>query len=136
MRRTQHGWAAVELTVAVTGLLLPCGVLALVLPTWAERASAARMAAREAARVEATAPSLSVGHSRARRAAAEVLANSGIDPATARVDLGESLTRGGTVIVRVTVPIPVARVPLVGLIGGGRYTATHAETVDSFRSFG
>ena len=135
MRRNQRGWAAVELTLAVTGLLLPCGVLALVLPTWAERATAARTAAREAARVEATASSLATGHARARRAATEVLANFGIDPATARVELDDSLTRGGTVTVRVTVPIPVARIPLVGPIGGGHYTATHAETVDSFRSF-
>ncbi len=131
---TEAGYAAVELTLAVGMLLIPVACLVLTLPTWVERQTVARTAAREAARQLATAPTWGAGVTQADRTVDEITVNNGLDRADVRSGYRGSLTRGGTVTVQVTIDIPTVNLPLFGPTGGFSYTATHNETVDTYRS--
>lgn len=132
--RGQGGFAGLELTLAVGFLLIPVACLVLTLPTWVERQTVARTAAREAARQLATAPSWSTGVAQADQAVAEIADNNGLNRNGVHAGYQGSLTRGSTVTVRVTVDIPAVNLPLFGATGGFAYTATHDETVDAYRS--
>jgi len=133
-RPTQAGYAAIELVLAVGMLLIPVACLVLTLPTWVERQTVARTAAREAARQLAGAPTWSAGMSQADRTVSEITDNNGLAPGDMRAGYQGSLARGSTVTARVTIDIPAVNLPLFGPTGGFSYTASHDELVDRYRS--
>lgn len=133
-KRTEAGYAAVELTLAIGMLLIPIACLVLTLPTWVERQTVARTASREAARQLAGAPTWGAGVTQADRTVDEITDNNGLNRADVRSGYQGSHTRGGTVTAQVTIDIPAVNLPLFGPTGGFSYTATHNETVDSYRS--
>ena len=78
-RRTDRdeGSAAIELPLAVGLLLIPVACLVLALPRWPESQTIATAAAKEAATLYATAPTLEEGVALAQAAVERAAANSG-----------------------------------------------------------
>ena len=110
-RRTEEGWVAVEMPVAICLLLIPIACLIAVLPTWLERQSIARTAARESARTIARSNDVESGRTAANRAVAEIAANNGLDPTQLRPTYTGNISRGGQITSDVTVDIPLVIVP-------------------------
>lgn len=132
--RRPDGYAAVELALGAALLLLPVTLLVVTLPGWFERQSAARVAAQQAARAVVLAADWDQGVADARALAAVVAANNGV--ALVRpVEVSGSLDRGATVVATATVEVPLVVIPVVGEVGGFRWSAQHRERVDDFRSF-
>lgn len=133
-RRREAGGVPVEFALGVGVLVLPVALLVLTLPTWVERQSAARLAAREAARTVVVADSLAAGIAAGHDAAARVATNHGIDPADLPVTFAGSLARGGTVTATVDARFPATAFPGLGAAGAFSVTITHTEHVDAYRS--
>jgi Flp pilus assembly protein TadG len=133
-RRNDDGWVAVEMPAAICLLLIPTVCLVAALPTWMERQTLARTAAREAARTIATSTSTGNGQVTADRTVAEIAENSGVGARHLRPRYEGALQRGGTITASVSVDIPAVVVPLIGSVGGFTYTARHTENVDRYRS--
>lgn len=137
--RSQDGSTAVEFVAGVGVLLLPVVLLVASLPGWAEYASAARVAAQEAARI------LAVEGPEAASAADAVARQVGQNhrASVEITEVGWELRRAGVdtppqeyVVVTVDVEMPALPLPFVEGFGGFRYTATHAEALDVYRSRG
>jgi hypothetical protein len=115
-------------------------MLVAVLPGWAERTAMARVAAQQAARVAALSPDPAAGHAAGLAAAAQVAANHGVPSkdlvATITVPVDElgDPRRGGEVAVTVRVAIPVPDVPFTPPDLHWRWTVTHSERIDDYRS--
>jgi Flp pilus assembly protein TadG len=131
----ESGAVAVEFALGVGLLLLPVAILVLVLPTWVEHQSMARVAAQEAARTVALAGDHTAGVEAGTAAARAVAANHGLADSLAEIGFEGHLERGGTITASVTVTIPVVDLPLVGQSGGFNVTVRHREPVDQYRSF-
>lgn len=129
------GSVAVELAMGVGVLLLPVAVLVLLLPTWVERQSMARLAAQEAARAVVLADSDASARTAAEEAARTIAANHGLGQDLRTVEVSGGLVRGGTVTATVRVRVPLTALPFAGDVGGFTVTARHREPVDRYRSF-
>lgn len=135
-RERERGSAApLELILGAGLLLLPVAAALAVLPTWAERQSAARLAAQEAARTIATAATWQAGVAAADVIAAQVIANHGMDPADLHIDYAGSLSRVGRVTATATITIPAIVLPGLGQVAAASWTVVHREPVDVYRSF-
>jgi Flp pilus assembly protein TadG len=133
-RRGERGSAPIEFALAVGLLLLPIAALVSVFPTWVERQSMARVAAREAARAVVLADSWDTGVLTAMERSDRVAANHGVAPADLHVVVDGALTRGASVTATASVEIPISIVPGFGSTGGFTWTVTHTERVDDYRS--
>lgn len=139
-RAGERGGVPVEWALGVALLLLPVVMLVAVMPTWAERQSMARLAAREAARLAALADDPASGEAAGSALALEIAANHGVTAAEAGVsvhvpvDAAGAPSRGGVVTARVEVAVPLVTVPGFGAVGGWRIVATHHEPLDRYRS--
>lgn len=130
-----RGSAPLELVLAVGLLLVPLACLVLVLPTWVERQSMARLAAREAARTVALAASWDAGAQAAADAARRIAGAHGVTPEEIDVALGGNLEPGASVVATVTVTMPAVVVPGVASLGAWSWSTAHAEPVDTYRSW-
>lgn len=133
-RPGEVGGIPIEFVLGVAVLLLPAVLLVVSLPTWVERQSAGRVAAREAARTVVVADTLSAGVAAGEQAAAEVAANHAIPPDDVDITLTGRLDRQGAVTATVTLRVPGIAVPGMGGTGGFTWTTTHTERVDRYRS--
>jgi hypothetical protein len=136
-----QGSVPVEFAAGVALLVLPVALLVATLPQWVEHQSAARLAAREAARAVAVAEDPVAAQATAEALAFEVLANHGITgDAVQRVDVtvpvgpDGRVARGGDAVAHVRVVVPVTVTPLTGTIGGFAWSASHREPIDPYRS--
>jgi hypothetical protein len=105
----------------------------LVLPTWAERSSDARDAARNAARSLVTANSWVAGVAAADQTVREIATNNGLSLSDISASYAGSLTPGAAVTVTVTVTIPLTVFPGIGTFGTTHFTASSTEQVDLYR---
>lgn len=126
--------SAAEFAVTVGFWLLPLAVLVMLLPTWVERQSLARLAAQEAARELAAADSWAAGETTARAVVAEIAANHDVDPADVTLTPGGTLARGATVTADITIRIPAIALPILPTGPDFTYTVQHAEAVSPYRS--
>lgn len=134
-RRDESGSAVLELVLGLCLLVLPAAMLAGALPTWVERESAARLAAREAARTYVLAATPGDAERAATAALHEVVRNHRFDPGQFRLRLDGALSRGAQVTAEVTTRAPLLWVPGMGRFGGFTLTARHTERVDDYRSW-
>jgi hypothetical protein len=147
----EAGHAAVELALAVGLLLLPVAILVLSFPTWIERQSMARSAAREVARIVVLSPDPVQGAATAAHRLADIAHNHGVDPAGvtlcyavhAVTEAAPStctglvrVARGEAVTAYVTVPLPALEFPGLPIrLTERSFTVTHTERVDLYRSW-
>lgn len=134
----KDGRALLEVIVVGLLLLIPL-VWTLTVLSDLHRASLAAAAAVNAAATDAArAPGREAAARAVETGTAGALRDHGIDPRTADVTFRSSRwTRGGEVLVRVGVPVPVARAPFLGAVTGGPslwMRATGARRIDPFRS--
>ena len=135
-RARDRGFVAIELAAGVALLVFPVAMLVASLPGWFDRQSLARQAARDAAR--AVVLDGACRGDVAEGAAVRIVRGGGVDPGDVRVALdcpaGSELARDSTVTARVTIDMPAVTVPLIGTVGGWRWTTGHAEPVDPYGS--
>ena len=122
--------------LAVCLLVVPVLILVVTIPTWIERQSDATAAARNAARILATADTWDQGVTDANQTVAEIAANNGLDPAQVTTNYTGSLQPGSTVTAAVTVVIPATVFPGAGTFGERHWTATVTDRVDDYRNPG
>lgn len=150
--RGAAGYVTLELVLGVGLLLLPTAILVLSFPTWVERQSLARVAAREAARTAVLAVDARQGLVEAEWVVATTARNHGVPAGQVSVcfavhELGRpspldctgltALRRGQAVTAYVTVRLPALAFPGLGAaLDAIPHTARHTERVDLFRSFG
>jgi hypothetical protein len=133
MRRSEHGFVAVEWVAAVGLLLLPIIMLVATLPVWAERRNAATVSAREAARLLVRQwPDRDPDA--AARVAREVAADHGVDAEDVQVRVdGGGVDRGA--YVRVVVEVTMPAIAVLGMRAGSwDYTAVEVRRIDDYRS--
>lgn len=129
--RHGHGFVATEFVLGSVALLLPAVLLVGSIPTWMDRRVAAEVAARDAARIAATAWPAPSGVGVAAvvaRAASDHHLPSGALRAVVTPQPG----RGGRVVVVVTATMPGVRIPALGRIGGWHWSAVASERVSRF----
>jgi hypothetical protein len=137
----ERGNVAIEWVAGVGLLVLPIAMMVAVFPTWSERTSMARVAARESARVGALADTPGDGMAAGQAMAYQVAANHGVSVGDMSVtvlvpaDAQGDPDRHGVVTATVTVKIPVTALPWFGTAGGFSWTVTHQEHIDRYRSF-
>lgn len=131
----EAGGIPIEFALGIGVLVLPVALLVVLLPTWVERQSAARLAAREAARAVVLADAMDAGVAAGEDAVARIAANHGIDPDDFAVTFAGSLARGDTVTATLAARFPATVFPGVGEAAGFTWTVTHTEHVDRYRSF-
>jgi hypothetical protein len=128
------GFAAVELVAGVALLLVPVATIALTLPVWSERQTAARAIAREVARRAAGEGVCDAAA--ASELAATMASNLGIPHASTRVALGcaagRVLAPGSPLEVAVTVAMPALHLVGMGEVGEWTWTARHRQPVDAY----
>jgi hypothetical protein len=129
----ERGYVTLELVLGLAFLVLPVAMLVLALPTWFARQDLARLAAQQAARTAVVHRSGEAGLAAAREIAAGGGLGSGTDLEVAFAP-SSSLVRGGVVVARATVRMPLALVPGLGEIGSFSWTATFAERADPYGS--
>src|SRR5690606_22544854 len=126
-RPGEDGSASLEFVTVGLLLLVPLVYLALALASIQGGALAVEGAARQAARVFVEAPDEATARSRATAAVAVALADFGLPPQTARLDVGcrpdagGCLRRGGVVTVTVGALVPL---PLLPDVAGLRSSAS------------
>ena len=133
-RRSEHGFAAVELVAGIALLVLPVVTVVVTVPTWSERQSAARAIAREVARravlhgVCDQSEAADLGRTMAR--------NLGVAATTVAVglgcDAGAVLAPGSDLVVAVTVQMPAVHFAAIGDVGAWSWTARHRMPVDAY----
>jgi hypothetical protein len=134
----------VELALGVALLLLPVALGVLAFGPWIERRVVAEAAAAEAARTAV----VSLDLSRGGQVVSDIGSNHHFSPDTVRLGWcgsepgpaaesvsGCSLARGSQVVAEVRIWTPLVATPW-GSIGGVWVIASHAETIDAYRSFG
>jgi hypothetical protein len=133
-RRDDRGSAAgVELSFGFLWIVATA-VVVLTLSSWAERHSAARAAADEAARAMVTAESWEAGVARAQEIVDEIEVTYGLDPGDLSLQLTGSLKRDEVVTAHVTMTVDAVSLPMGLEVGALSYTASHSEPVDRYRS--
>ena len=141
---SEKGTASLELALGVAVLVIPALVAVVSFGPWLEARAFARAAAAEGARVAV----LASGDPALEGAAvvSEMARQRGFENGDVRVGLcgappvmpGSSrgtcvLIRGGEVVVTVIIEVPLISTPW-GDVGGVDIRATHAESVDAYRS--
>jgi hypothetical protein len=120
------------------GLLLFIAGTLLVANAWGvvDTKAALALAARQAARTYAEAPTAAVAASSAQQAAAQALAAYGRDPARAVVRLESGrFGRCERITISVTYPAPLLVLPWLGRVGRAESVrAVHSELVDPYRT--
>lgn len=130
----EDGSVAIELALGVGLLLLPVALLVLLLPTWLERQSMARVAAQEAARTAVVVADDSTAAVAARAVVADVARNHGVDPGDVSVRFSGGLQRGQTLTAEVSVRIPATVFPGLTEVAAFTWRTSHSEHVDRYRS--
>lgn len=136
----EEGFVTAEWMAGIAVLVLPILVIITVLPAWAARHEAAAAAAREGARVAATAATHAQAVAGAQQVVAAALAArglpvDGIDVLVhADQDPDGSLARQGSVTVTVRLPSPFLAVPMIGRVDGPVLTGSHTRHLDPLRS--
>lgn len=133
-RDRERGAVPIELALGAGMLVLPVALMVLTFPTWAERQSMARLAAREAARTVVLAETLAHGTAAGEAVARQVAANHGLPPGDLAVSFSGDLRRGGAVTATVAVRVPAVTIPGFAHVGAFTWTTTHTESVDQYRS--
>jgi N-acyl-D-aspartate/D-glutamate deacylase len=135
--RDEEGGALLEVIAIGLLLLIPL-VWTLTVLSDLHRASLGAAAAVNAAATDAArAPSREAAARAVETGTAGALRDHGIDPRTADVTFRSSRwSRGGEFLVRVAVPVSVARAPFLGSVAGPSLwmRATGARRIDPFRS--
>ena len=133
---SDRGSAPLELALGAVVILIPVVLVVLALAPWLERQLAARVLAREAARVMVLADTYEGGAEQAAALIDEVAGNYGIAAEDLSLRLEGDLARGGAITSLVTVRIPVLGVPGVGAVAGPTWwwSTRHSEQVDLYRS--
>ncbi len=149
--RHDAGHVALEVLLAIGVVLLPVALLVLTLPTWVERTSVGRVAAREAARAVVTAEDPSSAFADADRLVRQIGANHGL-PSDA-VSVCFSVHHAGVapprvcggprppgrtdaVTAHVEVHIPAAALPGLPVeVPAAQRRFVHSERVDAYRSW-
>ncbi len=133
-QRNTEGFMLIEFLAGMGFLLLPLAILVMVFPTWAERQSMGRVAAREAARTYV----LTGDQARAQAVVDGIAADYGMKPGQYQLtfpDLAPQLARGQTVTAQVNVNVPVTNIPVWNLdTDAFTLTSRHREVVDQYRS--
>lgn len=129
------GSSPVELALGVALIIVPVALLVILLPTWFERQSMARSAAREAALIMSRAADFESGRRDAEVRIQEVAQNHEIDPADVRLDVVSDgdpgrLERGEYVRTTVAVGMPLVIFPWFGPLGGFDWEASSIARVD------
>ena len=135
--RQESGQSLMEAILVSLLLLVPVlwaiGILADLHRTALATTSAARESGFEAAR----STSATEAEVAASQAIAAAMRDHGLEPSQADVALTlNELARGASVEVRISYPVPVTQVPLLGRIAGPSISvdATHSAIVDPYRS--
>jgi len=133
---SDRGSAPLELALGAVVILVPVVLVVLSLAPWLERQLAARVLAREAARVMVLADTYEEGAERAAALVDEVATNYGIATDDLSLRLEGDLVRGGAITSFVTVRVPVLGVPGIGSVVGPvwQWSTRHVEQVDLYRS--
>jgi hypothetical protein len=134
-RHCDGGFVALEAVLAITLLLVPVALAALTFPTWSERQGVAANAAAQAARAAALANTWPAARQAADDAAAQAARNAGLPDDAVTIELTGQLRRGGTITAHSRITMPAVAVPLLGTIGNWRWSTSHSERVDDYRSF-
>ncbi|MBA2731093.1 MAG: hypothetical protein H0U48_10140 [Euzebyaceae bacterium] len=130
----EQGSVAVELSLGIGLLVLPMALLVLLLPTWLERQSMARVAAQEAARSVAVAADPQQASAIASEVVTRIAVNHGLPADAITVRISGGLGRGQVVTATVTVDMPATSFPGLTEVGGFTYTTAHREVIDPYRS--
>lgn len=131
----ERGAAPLEFGLGVAVLVLPVAVMVLTVPTWVERQSAARVAAREAARAAVLTDSTAAAVAAGQRTATEVAVNHGLEPSTFDVAITGTLSRDDSITATVTAHFPATAFPGIGGVRAFTWSTVHTEKVDRYRSF-
>ena len=123
----------VTLVLGLVFIVFPVLVMVLSLPAWEVRAVDAQDASRVAARAMVTADNWAEGLSAAEDAVSAVAEGDGVPEDDVTVTILGSLDAGAQVTASVTVLVPAANVPFLGLVGSFHFTATSIVHVDSYR---
>ena len=131
-------YAAVEMVLVLGLILLPLLAGIAQIPRWVDAASAADLAAQEAARTFVLADSPAEGIAGAEAVVATIVTNRGMDVGEVeQVVIDGVLARGETVTVTVTLRVPPVVLPGFGEIGGtAGLSRTATERVEDYRQFG
>jgi hypothetical protein len=123
--------------VGIALVLVPVAVAVLSLAPWYRRATAATLAAQEAARVGALAPAWDDAVRDATQISARITtAACGAPCGSLTLATGpEGFVRGGTVRAAVVIEMPAVVVPGFGSVGAFPYRVDHVEAIDLHRSF-
>ena len=117
-------------------LLIPIALMAILLPTWAERQTVARDAATSATRAAVLASTPEEAHAAGVAAAHRTVENFGLDPADITITWSGNLDRGGSITANVTIRMPALLFPGIGSVDPWSWSASHTERVDDYRSIG
>ncbi|MDQ3710075.1 MAG: hypothetical protein M3387_12370 [Actinomycetota bacterium] len=123
-----------ELSLGIGLLVLPMALLVLLLPTWLERQSMARVSAQEAARSVAVAADPQQASAIASEVVTRIAVNHGLPADAITVRMSGGLGRGEVVTATVTVDMPATSFPGLTEVGGFTYTTAHREVIDPYRS--
>jgi len=132
-RKTQHGFITTEFVWGIAFLLLPVALLVITLPTWQERQTMARVAARDAARSYV----LNADSAQAQQVVDEITTNYRLNKGDVELTLdGDPPSqRGGKITATVKVKVPVANIALLNLRSPEfTFDESHTEYVDLYRS--
>ncbi|CAN5806260.1 MAG: hypothetical protein M3425_07045 [Actinomycetota bacterium] len=130
----EQGSVAVELSLGIGLLVLPMALLVLLLPTWLERQSMARVAAQEAARSVVVAADPQQAGTIASQVVTRIAVNYGLPAEAITVRISGGLDRGQVVTATVSVDMPATNFPGLTEVGGFSYTTAHREVIDPYRS--
>ncbi|MFQ5554139.1 MAG: hypothetical protein ACE5GC_02055 [Acidimicrobiia bacterium] len=133
------GFASVQWMMGLGLIVVPAAVIVLTLAPWYERAGLGALAAQEAARTVAVAPTWDEGVVAAEALIARIAAaRCPEEPQCLSVAVRSSvpgrLERGGTVTAEVGVTLPRVVIPFVGSFGAVEHRVTSVEAVDRYRS--
>ena len=136
--RRESGSALIEFLVGAIMLLVPLAYAVGILADVQRATLATSAAARAAGRSFVLADSAPAGRRAAEEAMREVLVNYWLDPGRGELSVTGDLERASSVRVAVAYPVPVFKVPFVGVFDNGeRFTvrSVHFTRVDRYRGF-
>jgi hypothetical protein len=133
VRRSEDGFAALELAIGLTVLVLVALVM-LTLTTWPERATTGRRVARIAAQAAAEQTSWADAEAAGTNAADEAATNYGLGAGDMSVRFAGSIERDGAVTATVSIRMPALAVPGVGGAGEWTWTTTSTQAAGAYRS--
>jgi Flp pilus assembly protein TadG len=130
-RDGERGFVAIEFVAGCAFLLLPVAVLVSVMPTWSERQSMARSAAREAGRTYV----LTADPQQAQSVVDQIAENHHLKDGELHLQLtGDPRVPGGEVRATVKVDVPATVIPVLDAnTDAFSFTESHSEVVDLYR---